>query len=172
MALVTYENVVAAAEALVAGGLKASVRNVIKQLGGGSPNTVAKLLGEYRAGRPVIQISDVLDPSIVTAIKRQIQAVAAEAVAAADERAAALADDLQTITEANQALEQSNEQLLAEKASWQFELGKLQARADLVASLEAQIEKLRSELQTATIARAAAEQRAAVADALAQAARN
>lgn len=112
MALVNYENVVEAAEALIANGQKASVRNVIKQIGGGSPNAVLKYLGEYKAGRPVIRVADVdLDPSIVAAIKRQMQSVAVDATTAAEERAASLTDDLQTLAESNQSLEQQVELL-------------------------------------------------------------
>ena len=115
MALVNYENVVEAAEALIANGQKASVRNVIKHIGGGSPNAVLKFLGEYKSGRPVIRVADVdLDPSIVAAIKRQMQSVAVDATTAAEERAAALTDDLQTLAESSQLIESENEQLAAE----------------------------------------------------------
>ncbi len=117
MALVNYENVVEAAEALIASGQKASVRNVIKQLGGGSPNSVLKCLGEWKAGRPVIRSSDIeLDPSILAAIKRQMQTVAIDATTAAEERASALSDDLQTLSESSQAAEQQIETLIAEKS--------------------------------------------------------
>ena len=116
MALVNYENVVEAAEALIANGQKASVRNVIKQLGGGSPNAVLKFLGEYKAGRPVIRVADVeLDPVIITAIKRQMQMVAVDATTAAEERASSLSDDLQTLSEAQQIAEQQLEALKADK---------------------------------------------------------
>ena len=46
MALVTYESVAGAAEAIQQAGGKPSVRSVISQLGGGSPNAVGPLLGE------------------------------------------------------------------------------------------------------------------------------
>ena len=117
MALVTYGNVVEAAESLIANGQKASVRNVIKQIGGGSPNAVLKLLGEYKSGRPVIRVADVdLDPSIIAAIKRQMQLVAVDATTAAEERAASLTDDLQTLSEAQQLAEQQIETLTTAKA--------------------------------------------------------
>ena len=212
MALVNYENVVAAAEALIADGQKASVRKVIDRLGGGSPNAVLKFLGEYKAGRPVIRLNDVdLDPAIVSAIKRQMQTVAADATTAAEERASSLNDDLQTLAETSQAAEQQIEQLTADlaaaneqvqalataksmiedkasrenelaqakiaeltkdlhderqrSAGAQIELGKLQAMADAVPGLEAQVERLQGELKAEGAGRAAAEQRAAVADA-------
>lgn len=115
MAIVTYENVVAAAEALVADGQKPSVRSVIKQLGGGSPNAVLKLLNEYKAGRPVIRSSDIeLDPSIIAAMVRQMRTVAETATADAEERLSSLNDDLSTLAESNQSLEQRVEQLANE----------------------------------------------------------
>ena len=129
MALVTYENVAEASEALIANGQKPSVRNVIKQLGGGSPNAVLKLLGEFKSGRPVIRLTDVdLDPAIVAAIKRQMQTVAAEATVAAEERAASLTDDLQTLAESSQQLESANEQLANELTTVRDELDALITR--------------------------------------------
>ena len=140
-----------------------------------------------------------------------MQSVAVEATTAAEERAASLTDDLQTLAESSQQLESQNEQLAVElttvrdeldaliagsaqavtdaahkldaaqakiaeltkdlhderqrSAGAQIELGKLQAKVDTVPGLEAQIAKLQGELKDAIAARAAAEQRAAVADA-------
>ena len=212
MAIVTYENVVAAAEALVADGQKPSVRSVIKQLGGGSPNAVLKLLNEYKAGRPVIRSSDIeLDPSIIAAMVRQMRTVAETATADAEERLSSLSDDLATMVESNQSLEQRVEQLSAELAAStttieqltsqqhdsdlrhqseidtlkskiveltadldkerdrangaQQELGKAQAKAEAVPILESLVAKLQEELKAEGVARAAAEQRAAVAEA-------
>ena len=211
MAIVTYENVVAAAEALVADGQKPSVRSVIKQLGGGSPNAVLKLLNEYKAGRPVIRSSDIeLDPSIIAAMVRQMRTVAETATADAEERLSSLSDDLATMAESNQSLEQRVEQLTGELATTtttieqltsqqhdtelrhqseiaalqvkvtelaadldkererangaQQALGRAEARAEAMPALEQRIEQLTSALESERTARAAAEQRAAVAE--------
>ena len=146
MALVNYENVVEAAEALIADGQKASVRKVIDRLGGGSPNAVLKLLGEYKAGRPVVRVSDVeLDPAIIAAIKRQMQAVAVDATTAAEERAAALSDDLQTLSESSQAAEQQIETLTSEK------LGIEAAVLDLTIKLRDQEIDAANKLQAAQV---------------------
>ena len=212
MAIVTYENVVEAAESLVAEGQKASVRKVIERLGGGSPNTVLKMLGDYKAGRPVIRSSDIeLDPSIIAAMVRQMRTVAETATADAEERLSSLSDDLATMAESNQSLEQRVEQLIAEQTTStatieqltsaqhdtelrhqseiaalqvkvtelaadldkerdranasQQALGKAEARAEAVPVLESLIAKLQEELKAEGVARAAAEQRAAVAEA-------
>ncbi|CAM3735520.1 DNA-binding protein [Polaromonas hydrogenivorans] len=50
MAIVNFESVAAAAESLQAAGQRASVRAVIAALGGGSPNSVLKLLGAWKSG--------------------------------------------------------------------------------------------------------------------------
>ncbi len=211
MALVTYENVVEAAESLVAEGQKASVRKVMERLGGGSPNTVLKMLSDYKAGRPVIRSSDIeLDPSIIAAMVRQMRTVAETATADAEERLSSLSDDLSTLAESNQSLEQRVEQLANEltAAHQQIEqltsaqhdqqlkfagdldalkaknaeisadldkereranqaqqsLGRAEARAEAVPVLEQLIADLRGALESERTARAAAEQRAAVAE--------
>ena len=69
MAIVNFEAVATAAEALQAAGQRASVRAVTAAIGGGSPNAVLKLLGEWKAGRPVVRAADTeLDPKITAAI--------------------------------------------------------------------------------------------------------
>ena len=116
MALVNFENVAAAAEALQSAGQRASVRAVIAALGGGSPNSVLKLLGEWKAGRPVVRIAETeLDPRITDAIRVQMQRVAEQAAQAAEERAGALDEDLQALAEAQAAAEQQIAALQAER---------------------------------------------------------
>lgn len=116
MALVNFENVASAAEALQAAGQRASVRAVIAALGGGSPNSVLKMLAEWKAGRPVVRIADTeLDHRITDAIKVQMQRVAEQAAAAAEERAGALDEDLQALAEAQAQSEQQIAGLTAER---------------------------------------------------------
>jgi chromosome segregation ATPase len=116
MALVNFEAVAAAAEALQVAGQRPSVRAVIGHLGGGSPNAVLKHLGEWKAGRPVVRIEDTaLDARITSAIIDQMQRVAVVAAAAAEERAAGIEDDLQALAEAQQAAEQQIEALTTER---------------------------------------------------------
>ena len=116
MALVTFETVAAAAEALQLAGQRPSVRAVIAHLGGGSPNAVLKHLGEWKAGRPLVRAADTdLDPRITTAIIDQMQRIAVAAAAAAEERAAGIEDDLQALADAQQASEQQIEALIVER---------------------------------------------------------
>lgn len=112
MALVTFESVAAAAEALVAEGGKASVRAVIAALGGGSPNAVLPLLNEWKAGRPLVRASDIaLDPRIAGLIAEQIGTASAQAAKMAEEKAADVQADAEAVAEAGRAAEARAEQL-------------------------------------------------------------
>lgn len=74
MALVTFESVAGAAQALQEGGQRASVRAVIAALGGGSPNMVLRFLAEWRAGRPAgLVAGQALNARITEAIMEQMQ---------------------------------------------------------------------------------------------------
>lgn len=116
MAIVNFESVTAAAEALQAAGQRTSVRAVIAALGGGSPNSVLKLLAEWKAGRPVVRIADTeLDHRITEAIKAQMQRVAEQAAVAAEERAGVLDEDLQALAHAQAAAEQQITALTTER---------------------------------------------------------
>jgi len=143
MAIVNFESVAAAAEALQSAGQRASVRAVIAALGGGSPNSVLKLLGEWKAGRPVVRVADTeLDPRITDAIKGQMQRVAEQAAQAAEERAGALDEDLQALAEAQASAEQQIAALTAERDTAQAQA------ADFVEQLkEAQAEGQRNQDQ-------------------------
>ena len=172
MAIVNFESVAAAAEALQSAGQRASVRAVIAALGGGSPNSVLKLLGEWKAGRPVVRIADTeLDPRITDAIKVQMQRVAEQAAAAAEERASGLDEDLQALAEAQASAEQQITGLTAERdaaqaqasdfveklkeSQAQAERNQEQAAAALVAlRQELSSERQRQEQAAAALARA------------------
>lgn len=155
MASATYENVASAAEALIAAGQKASVRLVIERIGGGSPNTVLKLLNDWKAGRPVVRVSDVdLDVAITQSIKSQMQRVAETAAQAAEEKAAAALDDLQTLSEASALAEQTitvltGELEVAKQQASDFVAQMKDEQADherIVASLNQTIDQLKGEL--------------------------
>lgn len=147
MAIVSFETVATAAETLQAAGQRASVRAVIAALGGGSPNSVLRLLAEWKAGRPVVRIADTeLDPRITDAIKVQMQRVAEHAAQAAEERAGALDEDLQALAEAQASAEQQIAALTAERDTAQAQA------ADFVEQLkEAQAEGQRNQEQAAQV---------------------
>ncbi len=157
MAIVTFESVATAAEALQAAGQRASVRAVTAAIGGGSPNTVLKLLAEWKAGRPVVRIADTeLDHRITDAIKTQMQRVAEQAASAAEERAANIEDDLQALVEAQAAAEQQITTLITERDTAQAQAANFvaqltQAQADMNRAAEqatATANTLRNDLAT------------------------
>jgi colicin import membrane protein len=172
MAIVNFENVAAAAESLAAAGERPSVRAVMAKIGGGSPNSVLKLLAEWKTGRPVVRIADTeLDTRITDAIKVQMQRVAETAAQAAEERAAGLDDDLQALAEAQAAAEQQVAALSAERdtartqaADFVEQLEEVQADAERQQQHAAQAlaavrdelasERQRQELAAAALARA------------------
>jgi colicin import membrane protein len=129
MAIVSFETVAAAAEALQADGQRPSVRAVIATLGGGSPNAVLKHLAEWKAGRPQVAVPDAnLDPRIANAIVDQMRRVAAEASNAAEERAAGVEEDLQALAEAQQALERQIETVTGERDACRLQAEELAGR--------------------------------------------
>jgi len=76
--LVTFESVSEAAEALTADGKRASTRNVINYLGGGSPNAVLGHLREWQAGRPQVTDNVIEVPEVTLNAIRSAMATAAE----------------------------------------------------------------------------------------------
>jgi chromosome segregation ATPase len=116
MALVTFETVADAAERLQAAGGRASVRNVIEALGGGSPNGVLRHLRAWQDGRPLVRASGgiEIEDGVLQAIRGQIERATVAASSAAEARAASIEDDLQAMADANQAAEQRIETLQAD----------------------------------------------------------
>lgn len=118
MALVNFEAVAAAAEAISKEGGKPSVRSVIAHLGGGSPNTVLPLLNEWKAGRVAVRSTDIeLDPRIGQIIGELVKSASEQAARAAEERAADVQADAETVAEAGREAEsqvQALESQLAE----------------------------------------------------------
>lgn len=161
MAIVTYEAVAAAAEALQAAGQRPSVRAVTAAIGGGSPNTVLKMLADWKAGRPVVRVADTeLDPKITSAIAEQMQRVATAAAAAAEERAAATDDDLQALAEAHAQSEKQIATLTTERDAALAQVAELvealkEAQADAQREREnAAAERQRQEAMAAALTRA------------------
>ncbi|RMT20456.1 Capsule polysaccharide export protein [Pseudomonas amygdali pv. mori] len=106
MALVSFETVAAAAEAISKDGGKPSVRSVIAQLGGGSPNSVLPLLNEWKAGRVAVRSSDIeLDPRIGQIIAELVRNASDQAARSAEERAADVQADAETVAEAGREAE-------------------------------------------------------------------
>ena len=130
------------------------MRAVTAVIGGGSPNTVLKLLSDWKAGRPVVRIDGAeLDARIVDAIKSQMQRVAEQSAAAAKEQAETLAEDLQTVAEAQAAGERQIAALLIELETAKAQLH--EAQADKARAIEQAVaERQRLEVVSADLVRA------------------
>ncbi|OFJ47569.1 hypothetical protein BA896_023175 [Janthinobacterium lividum] len=138
---VTFEAVAAAAEALSVAGKRASVRNVMDALGGGSPNAVLPHLQAWKAGRPGVRVADVaLDGRIITILGEQITSAVADATKAAEARAGDLEADLEAVADAGRLAETRAAELADELARCQ---GDQQQQAGRLDALTAELERLK-----------------------------
>ncbi|OYW96389.1 MAG: capsule polysaccharide export protein [Pseudomonadales bacterium 32-61-5] len=106
MALVNFEAVAAAAESITKNGGKPSVRSVIAELGGGSPNAILPLLNEWKSGRPALRASDLeLDPRLAQVVAEMVQKASEQAAKTAEEKAADVQADAEAVAEAGRESE-------------------------------------------------------------------
>ena len=154
-AIATYDAVAAACESITAAGGRVSVRAVIEQLGGGSPNAVTKHLRDWREQKPLIEArkSIMIDGRIATLIADQIEQAVTEARSEADAERAAAISDYELLANTGRDLEQRNQELEAQVAAAaereQHHAGVIeQLRADIVvikSEASEQIEKANAE---------------------------
>jgi colicin import membrane protein len=141
--LVTYETVAQACEALSAEGKRPSVRAILAQLGGGSPNAVLDHQRQWKAGRPTVKSADIqVDPRIGLIVAEQIAQAVAAARADIEAQLAESEQDAETVGKAGREAEERAsalaEELEAAKA-------KLQAMAGQIDQLNADAEKVKAE---------------------------
>lgn len=141
---VTYEQVAAAADALVAKGERASQRNVRKYLGTGSPNTIQAHLNAWSKGRvetaqrPRMTLDDDMERAILVGIERRIAAARAELEADLAE-AIESRDDITAEAQAQTSqLEEQARELEQSRAEAQQRLG-------LIGELRSEIEARKAE---------------------------
>jgi chromosome segregation ATPase len=145
---VTYEQVAAAADALVAKGERASQRNVRKHLGTGSPNTIQAHLNAWSKGRvetaqkPKLTLDDDMERAILLGIERRVAAARAE-----------LEADLAEAIESRDDItaEAQTQSTLIEEQARQLEQHKAEAQQSqgLVAELRSEIEARKAEVRKA-----------------------
>jgi len=184
--LVTYETVAQACESLTAEGKRPSVRGITAFLGGGSPNVILDYQRQWKAGRPVVKAAEIqVDPRIGQIVAEQIaQAVAtaradievqlseaeqdAEMVSKAgreaEDRAKALADELEAAKGQVQGLTGQIEQLKADaeqvKADAAEKVKAAEERANVgIAKAEEEATRERDARETAQVSLAKAELR-------------
>lgn len=119
---ITYDQVSAAANALVAEGTEPTIQRVRERLGTGSPNTVHRHLTSWRHAQPALERkAPELPGDLQSALIKEIERQAAEARSDAEHKmieaeaeAAELASAGEELEEANSLLEERNTALDAE----------------------------------------------------------
>ncbi|MGE0013235.1 MAG: DNA-binding protein [Azoarcus sp.] len=155
-ARITRETVADTAAEIESRGDTPSVRKVLAVLGG-SPNTIAPLLKEWRVSRPAGRAAQIaIDPRIARLIAEQIQAAEMEAARAAQARLAEVLDDADVVAEAGRAAEKHAAELA-------IELEAVRAKVQQQAGQIAQMKEDASQVKADAADRVrAAEDRAAV----------
>ena len=128
---ITFEQVASVADRLAAGGLRPSVRLVREHLGDtGSPNTIQRLLTEWRAARPqtsavAVEVSPALQAALAAEISRAVMA----AVEDAEQRLGVASSEAADLANTGSALEAERDDLLAQVRALQSERDVLQGKA-------------------------------------------
>lgn len=141
--LVTYETVAQACEVLTGEGKRASVRAIIAHLGGGSPNAVLDYQRQWKAGRPTVKTADInVDPRIGMIVAEQIALAVATARADIEAQLADAEQDAETVGKAGREAEERASALADELEAAK---AKLQAMAGQIDQLKADAEKVKGE---------------------------
>ena len=130
---VTFEQVAAAADALVGAGQQPTIRAVREKLGDtGSPNTIHKLLAKWRDARPVaIASAPELPQALVTALATEIARAASQARSEVEADLAAERADAKRLAE-------DSDRKDAELAELQEQIAALTTERDTLAGKTAQ----------------------------------
>lgn len=123
MSGISFSTVSQAAASLRDQGHRISVRSVIKELGGGSPNTVAPLLKEWRSINEIEGAPVELDPRLGLVIQEMIENATRKAVAQARETIEVLNEDMGTLTQALETAVKRTQEL-------ELEIGQAHALVD------------------------------------------
>lgn len=144
--IVTFERVAEAARQLSDKGQKPTVRAVMAELGGGSPNAVLPLLNQWKNTEPALRPPEItLDPGIVQLLTRQIATLTQEATADMAQQLDALQADADVLGAAGQLAEQRVQSLQIEleeaRAQAQLQAAQLEARAQDMLQLKSECER-------------------------------
>lgn len=153
---ITYEQVAAAADALVAEGKQPTIRAVREQLRGtGSPNTIHRHLSDWRAARPqAVAAAPELPGSIIREIRQEIERAAAQARAGIEERLVQVQAEAADLAAAGEALEAERDGLLEQIAVLTSERDRLAGQAaEQAAEIVRQGEEIERERRAAENAR-------------------
>lgn len=141
--IVTYETVAKACETLISEGKRASVRAIISQLGGGSPNVVLDYQRQWKAGRPIVKSTDInVDPRISQIIAEQIAQAVATARADIEAQLADAEQDAEIVGKAGREVEERANSLADELEAAK---GQLQALTGQIDQLKGDAEQVKAD---------------------------
>jgi len=127
---ISYEQVAATADALVGAGEQPSIRAVREALGTGSPNTIHRHLGTWRAARPVAQTAAYeLPAELVNGFGRELARVASQARAEVEQDLVRAQAEAAELASTGEALEAERDELAAQVAALTSERDQAQATA-------------------------------------------
>lgn len=154
---ITYEQVAAAADALLGDGQEPSIRTVRVKLGDtGSANTIHRHLGTWNESRPVSVAppAPTLPQPLVSAIAVEIERAAAQARAVVESRLVAALTEGKELAAAGEAVEAERDALIEQMAALTSERDTLMGKAaQQVAELAEQAKRIEREQQAAEAAR-------------------
>lgn len=152
---ITYEQVAAAADAIIGEGSQPTIDAVRKRIGTGSPNTVHKHLTAWRAARPQATVAaPELPASLTASIAAEIEKAAASARAEVETKLVQSQQEAAELADAGESLETERDELLEQVAELTTERDTLAGKADQqAADIKAQVERIEREQQAAEAAR-------------------
>ena len=152
---ITYEQVSAAADAIIGEGQQPTINAVRDRIGTGSPNTVHRHLTAWRAARPQATVAaPELPASLTTAIAAEIERAAASARAEVESKLVQAQAEAAELANAGESLETERDELLEQVAELTTERDTLAGKADQqAADIKAQAERIEREQQAAEAAR-------------------
>lgn len=152
---ITFEQVAAAADALVGEGQQPTIRAIRERLGTGSPNTVHKHLTAWREARPVAAAAaPELPQALTAAIAAEIERAAAQARAEIEGRLVQAQGEAAELAAAGEVIEAERDSLAELVAELTRERDTLAGKAEQqAADLADQAQRIEREQQAAESAR-------------------
>jgi len=152
---ITYEQVAAAADAIIGEGQQPTINAVRDRIGTGSPNTVHRHLTAWRSTRPqAAAAAPELPASLMTAIASEIEKAAASARAEVENKLVQAQSEAAELSSAGELLETERDELLEQITELTTERDTLAGKAEQqAADIKAQAERIEREQQAAEAAR-------------------
>lgn len=152
---ITFEQVAAAADALVGEGQQPTIRAIRERLGTGSPNTVHRHLSAWREARPVAAAAaPELPQALTVAIAAEIERAAAQARAQIESRLVQSQAEAAELAAAGEVIETERDALAEQVAELTRERDTLAGKAaQQAADLTDQMQRIEREQQAAESAR-------------------